>query len=234
MSNTKRTVYLVLMILAIVALLVLIVKDLRQGGAPPTSVTASLSQTVSPSQTASVPSLTPSPLPSPSTSPSAVPSPSATVMPSPAGGSVTTEQTADGLKVSVTVPGASVSYTITADTAVFTHTSDKDGELFVSAKDKNEFVRITYKPGVKALDTAPGFLNAYIDYTSFEQSGKNAISGTKISGVTVVADDGKKQVTAWLVDVPGGVLAVAAGCSLSARSAQTAQLDKLLATLTVK
>jgi len=104
----------------------------------------------------------------------------------------------------------------------------------VSNKNKSEFLKISFVKGSKAAEIAPGFLNSYIDYTEFEQSGQNYINGTKISGETVLVNDGKTAMTAWLVDTDKGVLAVVISYNMSDKTAESSQLNKLLATLTLK
>ena len=106
--------------------------------------------------------------------------------------------------------------------------------MFMSNKNKSEFLKISFIKGSKAADIAPSFLNASIDYTEFEQSGQNYIEGTKISGETVTASDGKTQMTAWLVNTDKGVLSVVISYSVSDKAAALSQLNKILATLTLK
>ncbi|SHH91230.1 hypothetical protein SAMN02745823_01394 [Sporobacter termitidis DSM 10068] len=218
MNKTLKKVLIFILALIAVVLVIFLIELLvpRQSGGPDlTSPAVSDSPSPTPSESAS---------PSPSLSPS--PSPSED-------GAVTTEETADGTKYNVTIPEASASYSITADSALFTHSRENGSDLFKSNKDESEYLRIDFVKGAKAAALAPSIMDSYINYTNFEQSGQNYIDGTQISGETVTADDGKTQVTAWLVDTDKGVLTVAISLSLSDKASQTPQLDKLLSSLTI-
>lgn len=148
-------------------------------------------------------------------------------------GSFTTEETAEGTKYSVTVPGSFISYSVTVNSVVFGHTRKDGCDLFNSKNDNNEFLSICFIEGAKAAALAPGFMNSYINYTELEQSGKNRIDGTKITGETVMAKDGKTQLNAWLIDTDKGVLAVVISYDLADQAAQKPELNKMLATLII-
>lgn len=148
-------------------------------------------------------------------------------------GSFITEETVNGTKYSITVPGSFVSYSVTVDSIVFGHSRQDGCDLFKSKSDNSEILSICFVEGSKAAALAPGFLNSYIDYSEFEQSGKSYIDGTKIMGEAVTANDGKKQFEAWLVDTDKGVLAFVIGYDLSDKGAQKPELEKMLSTLLI-
>jgi hypothetical protein len=171
---------------------------------------------------------------SPTVSAAASSSPSETPSPSPSdNGSYTREETPDGALYHFTVPGGSVTYAVTVDDGSFGLTNLDGHFKFTSKTDKNEFLDVSFIEGAKGADLAPSILNSYMKYKEFEQSGANYIDGTKITGETVAANDGTTEMTAWLVDTDKGVLAVVISCTMADRAAETAQLDKILATLTV-
>ena len=170
-----------------------------------------------------------------SVSPSSGQSPSPSLSPSPTDeGSVTTEVTANGTIYHITVPGSFVRYSVTVDEKAFSFTRENGNDLFKSKINNSVFLNITFKEGAKAIDIAPSFLDPFLKYTQFEQSGENDIPGTKLSGETVTAGDGTTQLEAWLVDTDKGVLAVLVSHSLTSKDAALAQLFDMLATLTIE
>lgn len=178
------------------------------------------------------------PSPSASAAPSDSPSPSPSVSPSPSPsptdvGSYTREETVDGTIYHVTVPGALASYSVTVNETIFDFTNADGPGLFKSKTNENEFLEITFIEDAKATLLAPSFLDAYIDYTEFEQSGENHINGTKIPGETVAGNDGQIQVEAWLVNTKKGVLAVIISYNLPNKEKELAELNKVLATLSL-
>lgn len=148
-------------------------------------------------------------------------------------GAFTTEETAEGTKYSVTVPGSFISYSVTVDSVVFGHTRKDGCDLFSSKNNSSELLSICFKEGAKAASLAPGFLNSYINYSEFEQSGKNYLGSTKIVGEQVAANDGKTQFEAWLIDTDKGVLAVVISYDLADQAAQKPELIKMLSTLVI-
>ncbi len=183
-----------------------------------------INETPSPSGTVSVP-ISPSPTESPAAS---------TETPSPSDSGYTREETADGTVFHVTVPDATLTYSVTVDEQAFDLT-DTDGRmLFESKTDLSGFLEISYIAASKAADLAPGFLDSYLDYNEFEQSGMNYIGGTEISGETVQVNDGKTQMKAWLVDTDVGALAVVIGYNLTEKDAVEARLGKILDSLVIE
>lgn len=225
MNKTLKKVLIFIALLVVVVLIIVLIALLfpksKTAGTTPASPSASSAISPSPSVSA-----TPSTASSPSLSPSPTPSPTDE-------GSVVTEVTADNVKYTITVPKSYATYSVTVDKGTFTLVRDSGGDLFKSVKYTRASVKFTFLPGVKAVAAAPSFLDSYIKYTNFEQSGKNYISGTKLAGETVTADDGKTQVTAWLVDTERGVLAVVMSLDLTNQITEQPQLDKLLSTLTL-
>ncbi len=180
------------------------------------------------------------PSPSASVSASALPSPSESAEPSQSPspvttdeGSVTTEETADGTKYSITVPGSFISYSVITDRTVFEHLRTDGGDTFMDVSEAGEYLSISFIEDSKAAALAPSFLDQLINYNEFEQSGENYIPGTEISGETVAANDGNTQFEAWLVDTDKGVFAVVASYNLKNKEAETAKLYKILGTLTI-
>lgn len=168
---------------------------------------------------------------SPSATPATV---TPSVSPSASDPAMSTEETAAGTKYTVTLPDGLVQYSITVDKKAFIHSKENGSDVFTTPGNKNEYIRISFLPNVKAATIAPSFLTSVLDFKNFEQSGKNPITGTKISGETVTADDGKTQVTAWLVNLDSGVMAVVISLELSQKETQQAQLDAVLTTMTLK
>ena len=214
MSKTLKKVLIFLLALIIVLVVIFLIEILlpKNTAGEPSPASPSASQQ-----------------PTPSTSVSGVsPAPSPADM-----GSVMTEETADGRKYTVTVPGSFVTYTLTADSALFEHAREDGGDFFRSLEDEQAFINIDFIPDVRASGIAPGYLDAFIDYTEFEQSGQNLIDGTTVSGETVTAGDGVRQVTAWLVNTNKGVLAVVMSLTLADKEDALPKLDKALSTFAI-
>jgi hypothetical protein len=218
MNKTLKKILIFILLLIIVVLVIFLIEIIlpnNNAGEPaPVTPSASVKPSPAPSATGASPSAPPSPSPSDQ-------------------GSVTTEETADGTKYSVTVPDSFISYTITADSGLFLHSRDNGSDIFTSKTEERTLLNISFVQGAKAANIAPGYLDAFIDYTEFEQSGKNYIDGTMILGETVTAGDGVSQVTAWLVDTDNGVLAVVMSLAISNKADELPKLDKVLSTLTV-
>lgn len=219
-KTLMKVLILVLLIIAAVLVIVLIQIILPNNTAgDPDPVSPSASSTVSPSSTTEA-------TPSESEEPSPSPSPSDA-------GLVVREEGPDGVTYTVTVPGSYVTYSLGVDESVFKYDGNIGGDKFISLEDESEFLQISFHKGTGAVDLAPSFLDTYIDYTEFEQSGLNYIDGTEISGETVSANDGKTQMTAWLVNTDQGVLAVVVSYSLSDET-QLPELEKMLSMLAIK
>jgi hypothetical protein len=223
MNKTLKKILVFILSLVVIVLVVFLIELLLPGkhtsetepSTPPASVSPSTAPTVTPPVSPSPPSS-----PSPSETDRAV---------------VKTEETADGTIYTVTVPGGYLTYQVTVSHDAFGKGGfGADGMLFKSTEDGSEYVRFSFVKDAKAEELAPSFLNSVIDYKQFEQSGDNYIDGTKVSGQMVTANDGKTEVTAWLVDTDSGVLAVTASVSMANKTAQAAQVDKILSTLTIK
>jgi hypothetical protein len=182
-------------------------------------------------------SVTPSPSGAPSAPISPSPSESAAVQtetPSPADEGYTREETADGAIFHMTVPGNLLAYSVTVDEQVFS-LKDTDGRmLFQSKSDESEFLELSFIEESTAAELAPSYLDSYLDYKEFEQSGENDIGTTEISGETIEVNDGKTQMEAWLVDTDNGVLAVVISYSLSDKDDAAARLEKMLDTLAIE
>lgn len=227
MNKTLKKVLIFLLTLIVIVVIVIIAKVLLTGNRT--------SQTVPPAP----PSVEPPPaqVTPPSISES-VPPPSASEpsVPTPVGkAAVKREETPNGALYTVTVPEGPLTFTLTVDETVFkTEGYGDDGMLVQDLKDPNAYVRVKFIKDAKADDLAPSFLNPLITYKEFEQSGDNYITGTKISGETVTANDGAREMTAWLVDTEGGVLSVAVSLTMSEKAVQTVWLNKVLASLTIK
>lgn len=223
MSKTMKKVLVFVLALVIVLLMIFIIEIILPNNHTGETVVTPSSVTVKPSET-----------PGGSTAPSPSPSPSPSLSPPPSDEStVTTEETPGGTKYTVTAPGL-ITYAVTADKAVFAYSRNNGIDVFKSVKDESEYLRISFIKDAKAADLAPSFLNSLINYNEFEQSGLNYIDGTKITGETVTADDGKTELTAWLVKTDKGVLAVVISLSMADKASQLPQLDKVLATLSLK
>ncbi|UOO38557.1 hypothetical protein IZU99_04735 [Oscillospiraceae bacterium CM] len=141
--------------------------------------------------------------------------------------------TAAGKAFTVTSKDPAISCTVTVDDAMFEVTTADGGYIFRLLADKNAYLKLYFIQDANAASIAPGFLNAYIDFKNFSNSGDNYIDGTEISGQTVTADDGTTEVTAWLVNTDAGVLAVVTSLSLEHQDAERALLGQLLKTLSL-
>lgn len=206
--------FLVAAIIVIAVIYLLATQTAGSNGETP-SPSATVSPTVSPSPTESTePSLSPTPTPTDE-------------------GSVTTEETADGTKYSITVPGSFVSYSVVADETVFEHSRDDGSDTFMDVSEAGEYLSILFIEDSKAVKLAPSFLDQFINYDEFEQSGEEYIPGTEMAGEKVMANDGNTQLEAWLVDTDKGVLAVYISYNLSKKEIETEKLYKILGTLTI-
>lgn len=216
-KNVKKTLLFVAILIVVIVIisavyLLLLAPDEDSG------------ETTAPSGSVSAPE---SPLPS---EPAAV----QTRTPSPESEQYTREETADGTIFHVTVPGGLIAYAVTVNERSF-NLSETDGRmLFHSDTDKNQFFEFSFIVDSKAADLAPSYLDSYMDYKEFEQSGEEYIGDTEISGETVTVNDGKTQLETWLVDTDKGVLAVVIGYSLPEKEAQRAELVKVLDTLVIE
>jgi len=216
-KNVKKTLLfvaiLILVIVIISAVYLLLLAPGGDNGETPTP-SGSVSATVSPS-----------------------PSESAAVQsetPSPAIEWYTREETADGTIFHATVPGELVAYSVTVDERVFDLTDTGSRMQFRSNADKGHFVEFSFVAGAKAAELAPSYLDSYLDYMEFEQSGKEYVGDTEISGEAVTVNDGKTQLEAWLIDTEKGVLAIVISYSLPEKEVQRAELKKMLDTLVIK
>jgi hypothetical protein len=180
-----------------------------------------------------------SPTPSAPPSETSTPSSSGTPVspsgePSPSDTPPITEETEDGTKYTITAPGSEISYSVTVDSSVYEYQREDGKDRFIdkSVTDGSVFLEIYRTEGDKAETIAPGFLDQYIKYTEFDSSGVNYIS-EKVFGETVMANDGKTQVEAWLVDTESGILAVVIQYSLKDAAAQKTHLYDALATMVI-
>ena len=131
-------------------------------------------------------------------------------------------------------PGRTCRILRNVDEKVFDLTETDGRMMFRSNADKNQFLEFSFIEDSKAADLAPSFLDSYQDYREFEQSGREYIGNTEISGEAVTVNDGKTQLETWLVDTENGVLAVVIGYSLPEKETQRAELEKMLNTLIVE
>ena len=104
-------------------------------------------------------------------------------------------------------------YSLTVDNEVFDVAETPSGRRFTLKADNDVFIETMYIPDKTAFAAAPAFLYQYIDYLELESSGKDYIPGTEIIGETVTGYRGDKACSAWLVDIEGGVVAVAVSYS---------------------
>ncbi len=225
----KKTVYIVLIvIMAIVIILtmVLLINNLsgKDSGAE-----------ASPS-----PSVSAAPSPSPSVTPSAEPSPSPSELPSESPSPspeeeeiVIREETEKGALYTIKASDL-VTYRLMINESVLTHTGNLDGQTFLSAEDENEYLKIYYIKDASPDELAPSFLNDFIAFTEFEQSGAEYIPGTGVPGEKIAVNDGVTQVEAWLVKTDYDVLAVVISYTLSEKDTQSAQLNAVLKTFEIK
>lgn len=216
MNKTLKKVLIFLMLVIIVVLVIVIVQMILPNE-PAVDSTPSPSATIS---------MSPSP-PVTTAMPTASPSPTDD-------GSVTTEETADGTKYSITVSGSLISYSVVADSTIFEHSRTDGSDTFMDVSEAGEFLSIAFIENGSAKALAPNYLDQFINYNDFEQSGENYIPGTEISGETVTANDGNTQCDAWLVDADKGVLAVVISFNMSKKDDETAKLYKILGTLTIE
>ena len=124
------------------------------------------------------------------------------------------DEPAFGTRFDIAMPDGSV-FKINVDEAVFSHEEQELGDYF-SGKDSDTgtfFIEICFLEGHDAAATAPGFLDNYIEYIEFENSGLDTIGTSKVIGEAISATDGARTVEAWLIDIDGGVIAVIAGYS---------------------
>lgn len=146
----------------------------------------------------------------------------------------TREETADGTVFHITVPDGLAVYSVKVDEKVFDLTETDGRMLFRSKADRDQFMEFTFVEDKKAADLAPSYLDSYLEYKEFEQSGKEYIGGTEIAGEAVTVNDGKTQLETWLVDTENGVLAVVIGYSIPKKETQRAELEKMLDTLVIE
>lgn len=179
-----------------------------------------------------------SPAPSGSASAPASPSPSEsaavqTEPPSPTDEGFTREETADGTIFHMTVPDERLAYAVTIE-QIFDLADTNGRFLFQAEADGHGYLEFSFIEASKAAELAPSFLDSYLDYKEFEQSGANYIGSTEITGEKVTVNDGAIQLEAWLVDTDNGVLAVVISYSLSDKEVQKAELVKILDTLVIE
>jgi hypothetical protein len=219
-KNVKKMLLFVAILIAVIVVisavyLLLLEPGGDNGNTPPStsvSASASPSATPSPSETASPESQTPTPSDN---------------------GDVMTEETADGIKYTIKTEGAFVTYSLVAENT-FEYSRTEGSDTFMDVSEASEYLSISFIEGAKAADLAPSYLDSFLDYKEFEQSGVNFIPGTEIPGETVTANDGDIQVEAWLVDKDKGVLAVVISYSLRYKDDETAKLHKILGTLMIE
>jgi hypothetical protein len=214
-KNTKKILIFVLalvIVVAVIACIMLFFDGSDKGNEVSPTPSASPSETITPS-----PSETP-------VSPSEEPSPSDTP--------AVTEETADGTKYTVIAPGSEISYSVTIDSSLYEYKREDEKDIFAdkSAGDGSVFLEIYRTEGEKAETIAPGFLDQYIKYTEFDYSGVNYLSD-EVYGETVMANDGKTQVEAWLIDTESGILAVVIQYNLEDAAVQKTHLYDVLATM---
>jgi hypothetical protein len=224
----KKTVYIVLIVimaLVIILTAVLLILNLKGKDNDGTQTSALPSPSISASAS---PSMSAEPSASPSESPSSSPSPSNA-------GYIIREETPDGTQYTIQADD-DVIYRLTVDEAVLPYAGDQqDGQTFQSPNpDHEDYLKIMFIADAKAADLAPSFLNAYIAFTEFEQSGVETITGTAVAGEKIAAGDGTTQVEAWLVDTGAGTLAVVISYTLSDKDALLKELDAALATFEIK
>ena len=215
-KNVKKTllfVAILIVVIVIISVIYLLLPAPGEDGGKTPEPSGSVSAPVSPSPTKSAPAQTQTP---------------------PESERYTREETADGTIFHITVPGGLTAYSVTVDEKVFDLTETDGRMMFRSNADKNQFLEFSFIEDSKAADLAPSFLDSYQDYREFEQSGREYIGNTEISGEAVTVNDGKTQLETRLVDTENGVLAVVIGYSLPEKETQRAELEKMLNTLIVE
>lgn len=229
MNKTLKKVLIFLLSFIVVVVVVIMAKILlTENRTSQTAPSAPPAIETPPAQTAP-------PSPSETVPPPSASEPAVSEPPSEGKAVVKREETPNGALYTVTVPEGPLTFMLTVDETIFkTEGYGDDGMLVRAIKDQNAYVRVKFIKDAKSDDLAPSFLNPMITYKEFEQSGDNYITGTKISGETVTANDGAREMTAWLVDTDGGVLSVAVSLSMSDKAVQTAWLNKVLASLTIE
>lgn len=147
--------------------------------------------------------------PSPSETPGTQPPEETGSSPLPTGEPTPGETPHEGGVAEYVVDVAGTRYSITIDRDAFNAAETPSGRRFTLKADESVFIETSYIPDKTAFAAAPAFLDQYIDYLELESSGKNFIPGTVIAGETVTGYRGDAACTAWLVDIDGGVVAVA-------------------------
>ena len=216
----KKTVYIILMaILAIVIVLTAVLLS-RKGNDGDPDTSPNVSASASPS---GLPSEEPGASPSESTSPTPSGEPF-----------VVQEETAEGTILTIAA-AKDLTCRLTIDETVLAYTGHLDGSfIFISPEDENEYIKISLISDAQANKLAPSFLDSYIKFTEFEQSGQEPIGAGELTGEKIAANDGITQVEAWLIDTNAGVLAVVLSYTIADQSSQLPQLETVLDTFEIK
>ena len=219
MSKTVKKILIFLAILIVIVIAVVLIQILltsKQAGDPSPSPSASVSAT--PDETASA---SPSDIATPST-----PAPTDS-------GTIEKVHTIDGTQFTITVPGDFLTFSIVADEAALTFGAEHGVYTFSSNEITDMLLMMTFIVDGKATSLAPSFLDAYMNYTSFEQSGLSAISGTDIAGEMIAASNDEVTMTAWLVDMQSGVLAVVIQSPDAVQLSVLPELEKAVASIEI-
>ena len=220
----KKTVYIILMVIMALVIVLTAVLLSRKGNSSDPETSPSVSASASPSV---LPSEEPSLSPSPSDMP--LPSPSADEQ------LVIREDAPNGITYTITAAD-NLTYRLTVDEAVLPYAgSHPDGQTFQSPNPAYEdYLKIQFVADAQAKTLAPSFLNTFIAFTEFEQSGQEPIGAGELTGEKIAANDGITQVEAWLIDTDAGVLAVVISYKIDDQSTQLSQLETVLATFDIK
>ena len=78
------------------------------------------------------------------------------------------------------------------------------------AEDANpvNYIEISYINGGKAETILPAFADSYIDFTDIEFSSYNSVGVDALSAESVIAYNASQYLTAYLIDVDGGVITI--------------------------
>jgi hypothetical protein len=99
----------------------------------------------------------------------------------------------------------SENYTETEGNNVYRYTYNGDSAA-------GTFIEISLISGTTPEDTAPSFLNDYIDFTSIEFSSYTKVGRDGLSGYKISADNSSLYTEAYLIDTEGDVAALVISC----------------------
>ena len=99
--------------------------------------------------------------------------------------------------------------------------------------DPANYIEISYINGGKAETILPAFADSYIDFTDIEFSSYNSVGVDALSAESVIAYNASQYLTAYLIDVNGGVITIVIS-STSQYTETYAWFNAMIATFAVE